>query len=896
MTGTVGNGARWTAGVRREVLPNGLTLLVQEDRSAPVVAVVTHVQAGFFDEPDHWTGISHVLEHMFFKGTPRRGVGAIARETKSAGGYLNASTTYDHTSYFTVLPAGNLAQALDIQADALRHAELDAGELARELQVIIQEARRKLDSPSSVAYETLHEVMYDRHRMRRWRIGHEAQLARFTRADLHGYYSSRYVPERTIVSIVGAVEPEHAIALAREAYGDWPEAPGAVDRSPEEPPLREVRARTLRGDVSQAQLTLGWRAVPPLDSDAPALDLAAAVLGAGRGSWLYRGLREPGLVTWVSAHYYAPTELGVFGIAAELEPDRVPAALDAIAAAATRLADQAPPAEELERARTLLRARWARRLESMEGRAAALAAAEALDGYTFLDREFDALARVSPEAVRAAAARCLRPDAVSAVLYLPEGEGQDLTAESLGRAFAARRARAPEAAPIPDVPTPAPVPLPRLVRREAEVLHTSLPGADLLVRRKSGVPLVHLGIYAGRTLDPPAQAGVGALTVRASVRGAGELDAGALAFAFERLGGTLGPAAATDWLGFATSVLTEHLSEAAALLRLVFESPRLVDQEVERERGLMLAESRQVADDMFRYPFQLAFAAAFGEEGYGVPVGGLPHTLPAIEPADTRAWHARALTGGRPVVIAVGDVDPERASEALAGVFERLPARGAGARLASLEWTAGAGGEPAERLVQRDKAQSAIAMAFPGVARSDPDRAAAQVWAAVASGLGGRLFEALRDRRSLAYTVLASAWEKARAGALVTYIATSPEREDEAREQMLSELERFTNEPVSDTELRQAVNYLAGQAEVSRQSGASVAAEVLEAWISGTGLGELADPGAAYRAVTAADVLRVARGSLLPERRAEGVVRGTGAPRPPVLTASGDPPPARARG
>ena len=71
--------SHWTAGVRREVLPNGLTLLVQEDRSAPVVAVVTHVKAGFFDEPDRWIGISHVLEHMFFKGTPRRGVGAIAR-------------------------------------------------------------------------------------------------------------------------------------------------------------------------------------------------------------------------------------------------------------------------------------------------------------------------------------------------------------------------------------------------------------------------------------------------------------------------------------------------------------------------------------------------------------------------------------------------------------------------------------------------------------------------------------------------------------------------------------------------------------------------------------------------------------------------------------------------
>ena len=166
---TVHRSRLWTENVRREVLPNGLTLLVQPDHSAPVVAVVTHVKAGFFDEPDHWTGISHVLEHMFFKGTRRRGVGAIARETKAAGGYLNAGTGYDHTTYFAVLPASGLEIALDIQADALRNSVIDESELARELQVIIQEAKRKRDTPSAVAQETLHEVMFDRHRIRRWR-------------------------------------------------------------------------------------------------------------------------------------------------------------------------------------------------------------------------------------------------------------------------------------------------------------------------------------------------------------------------------------------------------------------------------------------------------------------------------------------------------------------------------------------------------------------------------------------------------------------------------------------------------------------------------------------------------------------------------------------------------
>ena len=141
------------------------------------------------------------------------------------------------------------------------------------------------------------------------------------------------------------------------------------------------------------------------------------------------------------------------------------------------------------------------------------------------------------------------------------------------------------------------------------------------------------------------------------------------------------------------------------------------------------------------------------------------------------------------------------------------------------------------------------------------------------------MFEALRDRRSLAYTVLASSWQRGRAGALVTYIATSPEREEEARAAMLEELERFTREPVSEAELSQSVNYLAGQAEVSRQSSAALAGEMLEAWLIGNGLGDLENPGSAFRAVTAEELLAVAD-RYLRARRVEGVVRGTGVSSP----------------
>src|SRR5262245_5224776 len=114
-------------------MPNGLRVLVREDHSAPVVAIFTHVLAGYFDEPDEWVGISHVLEHMYFKGTPTRGPGVIAQETKSAGGYLNASTIYDHTSYYTVLPSTALEEGLALQSDALLNSVIDEEELRKEL-------------------------------------------------------------------------------------------------------------------------------------------------------------------------------------------------------------------------------------------------------------------------------------------------------------------------------------------------------------------------------------------------------------------------------------------------------------------------------------------------------------------------------------------------------------------------------------------------------------------------------------------------------------------------------------------------------------------------------------------------------------------------------------------
>ena len=875
---------RWTAGVRREVLSNGLVLLAQRDPTAPAVAVVSHVRAGFFDEPDPQIGVSHVLEHMLFKGTPTRGVGAIARETKAAGGYLNAATSYDHTTYYTVLPSVALPVALDLQSDALRRSLIDPEELRRELRVIIEEAKRKQDNPSALTGETLHALLFDRHRIRRWRIGTESHLAGLSHQEIVAYYRSRYVPGRTIVAMAGDLDPESAIDIAREFLGTWPAASPVIDPSPEEPPRREVRARTLRGDVRRADLAVGWRAVPSLHPDAAALDVAAAVLGLGRAGWLYRNLRAQGIVTSIGAWNFSPTEVGVFSIGAELEAARLGAALEGIAQCVTRLRAEGPGDTDLGRVRTLIRARWARGLESTEGRASALAAAEALGGIELLDEEYERLLAVDGAAVLRVAREWLDPEAVAGVAHLPHESAEDLDVERLTRCFRRPHRTAPPPAPQPEIRAPASVGV-RGVSTSG-VLHVELPGADLLIGRKPGVPLVSLGLYRRRTVpEARTTAGIGALTVRAAVRGAGDFDADGLALAFEAQGGGVTPLIAADWFGFGTSVLAEHAVDAAALLEQVLTRPRFDPKEVVLERATLTEEAIQAADDMVHYPIQLALSTAFGSEGYGLPAHGLPDTVPHLTEGMVRAWHACELASGRTTIVAVGDLDPESYADQLAGLFGGGPARSAVAFEARLPGFAqGGNAGPLATVVHRSKQQSALALLYPGPSRRSPERHAAEVWAAIASGLGGTLFMALRDRRSLAYTVMASSWQRAGTGALLLYLATSPAREEEARVALLEELARFREEPPSAAELSRAINFLSGQAQVRRQTAGSVAGEIAEAWLLGAGLSEIADPAAGIRSVTASLVRDLAVESLDPDRRVEGVVRGSSGQGPEYVS------------
>lgn len=862
---------RPTEGLRREVLANGVTLLVQRRRAAPAAAIATHVRAGFLDEPDDVVGISHVLEHLVFKGTPRLAPGELARGTKALGGALNAYTSYDRTVYFASVPSRHARQALALQADSVRDPLVDAEELRRELGVIVQEAERKLDTPSAVVGEVLHELLYETHRIRRWRIGTAERIAAFTRTEVLDYHASRYVPARVIATMVSDLEEEAALDLLRAEWQGWQRPVGVVPDGPAEMGTATLRARLLPGDVTQAEVEVGWRAPGPLHETAHAMQVLAAILATGRGSRLARSLREPGLVSGVGASHYGAEEVGVLAIGMTADPSRIPLVLNELAGTLADLGERGPDGEEVARAQALLLAQNRRQLEWFEARAVALAAAESLGDVTRLDREEEALLAVTPATVRDVVRAYLDPHTISGVASVPRESTVRFDAEVLGEMAARAPSRPPSLDRGPAVS--APIVLVRPTTISHGVHHLEIDGVDILTARHGSESQVSFSAWRSRDhVEGPHDAGIAVLALRSMLRGTERRDSGELALAMERLGGVLSTSVGGDSIGLGTTVLAEDVAEAAALVAETFFRPRFDPALVEIERLLMLEESAAISDDMFRYPIQLALGAAFQDVGYGAPGLGNAESLANLDAAAVAAWHHQGVARSRTTVVAVGDVDPERLAGVVAAAFAvEASDHGAPPRPSEGELRVATG----ERRRTRDRRQSAFAMFFPGPSRRDPARFAAKVWGAVAGGLGGRLFDALRDRRSLAYSVVAAPWQRRRAGALLTYIATAPERLAEARAAMLDELAGFRDAPPTEDELTRAVGMLVGQAELARQSAGALAAEIADAWLVGDGLAELDDPARGYRAVTAQAVQEVAAG-LDPARMAEGVVTARG--------------------
>jgi zinc protease len=385
------------------------------------------------------------------------------------------------------------------------------------------------------------------------------------------------------------------------------------------------------------------------------------------------------------------------------------------------------------------------------------------------------------------------------------------------------------------------------------------------------VASVGVFIVGGAVDEEDNEAGLTLLTARTMLKGTTTRTAAQIAEDAEMLGGTISASAGGDSFGWSFSVPGARLPEALELLGDVIQRPTIPDDSFETERTVALSNVAMLRDDMYRYPMRLASSVAFGGHPYGRPVMGTEESLRAIPVERAREWHKTKVLESAAVIGVVADIDVKEVADLVAREFGSLEPE-KGPKIGKPRW-------PKSVKIaaeSRDKAQTAIALAFPAPPRTDNSRFAAALIATVASGLGGRFFDELRDKQSLAYTVQAAVSEKRVAGMFLSYIATSPEKEGVARDGLLAEFEKLREQPVTEEELSRAKEYVVGSHAISQESGSALLGEMLDAWMFGGGLHELLEHDASVRAVTADQMREVARKYFDPKRRVEGIVRGVG--------------------
>jgi zinc protease len=392
------------------------------------------------------------------------------------------------------------------------------------------------------------------------------------------------------------------------------------------------------------------------------------------------------------------------------------------------------------------------------------------------------------------------------------------------------------------------------------------------VRQKPGALLVHVGLFAlgGVSDEGDGNSGITALMARTALKGTANRTSSQIAEESEMLGGSISPAVRAESFGWTISVPARNAPAAIELLADVAQHPTFEAAALETERVAALADVVALRDDMYRYPMRLAAQAAFQPHPYGLPPGGTEEGLRRADVEAVRAWHEANVLSSAAVIVLVGDAEPDALAAMAASAFDELRPRSP-RKIAAPEWPA----RITTEVEQRDRAQTALTILFPGPTRRDAARYATGLIASVASGLGGRFFEELRDKRSLCYTVNAFALDRRFAGAFGAYIATSPEQEDAARAGLLAEFRRLREEPVTEDELSRAKTYAIGTHAIRQQSGGAVLADVVDAYLLGE-LRELIEYDDRVREITAESMLRIAQEYFDPSRRVEGIVRGTG--------------------
>ncbi|WP_418503324.1 M16 family metallopeptidase [Desulfovibrio sp.] len=785
-------------------LKNGLTVYIIRDSRFPLVCTRLFVGTGSANETAEQAGISHVLEHMVFKGTEKRPKGQVPRDVESLGGYLNAATSFDKTWFITDMPAKHWKTGMDVVKDMAFHPSLDPAELEAEKDVIVSELKGGDDTPTRRLFEDLQVAGLAHTVYGRPIIGFEKTIRAVTADDLRAYIRTWYQPQNMMLLVAGDIDPKAVLAHAEELFGDLkndtilPEpAPVQLEGAAGGP-----RVEVTYGPWNKVYLGIALPAPALGDQRSIDLDVLAYALGGDGTSQFYRKYRyEKQLVDSISVGNMSLNRAGLFYMVAQLDADKVePFWQEFTRDLASLDAGKITP-DVIERARFNYEDGMDRASETLDGLTSWKATVQfELGGPQGEANVRHALAAVDSARLRQAQDLWLRPDQVRVRVLAPEkAKLPDLDAilQHNWPAPAVERQKAAAAAE-------------KVGKREIVDLGQ---GRTVILQPDRTIPYVSLEILrpGGNALLKPADQGLAQLTAATLTDGCGTRDLDAMERFVAERAASLSASAGVQSFTVSLTGPARFNADYFALLGDLLHKPTFAEKDVRRQADTLKAALVRRQDNPMSFMGSKINGFLFpGGQPYGFDGLGTAENQDRFGPGDVQAFWKQQ--NAQPWILSVaGDFDREK----VLAFARSLPVPTAPAvDVPQPTW----GADKRLPLSLPGRQQAHLLLAFHAVPLDHPDAPALMLLESVLSGQSGLLFNKLRDEQGLGYTVTAFYRSLPEAGFMAFYIGTTPRNLDVARQGFSGIIKDIKTDLLPAELLAKGLNRMEGSYYRGRQS------------------------------------------------------------------------------
>lgn len=785
-------------------LKNGLTVYIIRDSRFPLVCTRLYVGTGSANETAGQAGISHVLEHMVFKGTEKRPKGQVARDVESLGGYLNAATSFDKTWYITDMPARHWKTGMDVVKDMAFHPSLDPAELEAEKDVIVSELKGGDDTPTRRLFEDLQVAGLAHTVYGRPIIGFEKTIRAVTADDLRAYIRTWYQPQNMMLLVAGDIDPKAVLAYAEELFGDLKNdtvlpAPAPVQL---EGAAGGPRVEVTRGPWNKVYLGIALPAPALGDQRSIDLDVLAYALGGDGTSQFYRKYRyEKQLVDSISVGNMSLNRAGLFYMVAQLDADKVEPFWQEFTRDLAALDAGKITPDVIERARFNYEDGMDRAGETLDGLTSWKATVQfELGGPQGEANVRHALAAVDGARLRQAQDLWLRPDQVRVRVLAPEkAQLPDLDAilQSNWPAPAVERQKAATA-------------VEKAGKREIVDLGQ---GRTVILQPDRTIPYVSLEILrpGGNALLKPADQGLAQLTAATLTDGCGTRDLDAMERFVAERAASLSASAGVQSFTVSLTGPARFNADYFALLGDLLHKPTFAEKDVRRQADTLKAALVRRQDNPMSFMGSRINGFLFpGGQPYGFDGLGTAENQDRFGPGDVQDFWKQQ--NAQPWILSVaGDFDREK----VLAFARSLPVPTAPAvEVPQPAW----GADKRLPLSLPGRQQAHLLLAFHAVPLDHPDAPALMLLESVLSGQSGLLFNKLRDEQGLGYTVTAFYRSLPEAGFIAFYIGTTPRNLDVARQGFSAIIKDIKTELLPAGLLAKGLNRMEGSYYRGRQS------------------------------------------------------------------------------